>query len=94
MFQKLQTANDLQKALQAYLSILEKGKQLGLHVESYAEPVRRSENDTHPIVDCDTVDATVDATMPKRSVNPNRVPKPFDPQAACDKSVDDVLVPQ
>jgi hypothetical protein len=45
-------------------------------------------------VECDTVDATVDATVPKRSVNPNRMPKPFDPQAACDKSVYDVLVPQ
>ena len=35
-----------------------------------------------------------DATVPKRSVNPNRVLKPFDPDAACDKSVYDVLVPQ
>jgi len=54
---------------QAYLSILEKGKQLGLHEEAHAEPVRRSENDTHHIVECDTVDATVDAAVPKRSVN-------------------------
>ena len=29
-----------------------------------------------------------------RCVNPNCVPKPFDPGAACDKSVYDVLVPQ
>ena len=28
----------------------------------------RSENDTHPIVESDTVDATVDATVSKRSV--------------------------
>jgi hypothetical protein len=60
MFQKKQTANGLQKAQETYLSILEKGKQLGLHEEAHAEPVRRSENDTHPIVECDTVDATVD----------------------------------
>ena len=76
MFQKQQTANDLQKAQEAYLSILEKGKQLGLHEEAHAEPVRRSENDTHPNVECDTVHATVDAAVPKRSVNPNCVPKP------------------
>jgi hypothetical protein len=90
MFQKHQTANDLQKATEAYLSILEKGKQLGLHGEAHAEPVRRSENDTHPIVESDTVDATV----PKRSVDPNCLPKPFDPNAACVKSVYDLLVPQ
>ena len=41
---------------------------MGLHEEAHAEPVRRSENDTHPIVVCDTVDATVDATVQKRSV--------------------------
>ena len=36
----------------AYLSILEKGKLLGLHEEAHAEPVRRSDNDTQPIVQC------------------------------------------
>jgi len=40
------------------------------------------------------VDATVDATVPERSVNPNLLPKPFDPDAAFDKSVYDVLVPE
>ena len=51
---------------------------------AHAEPlVRRSENDTRPIIESDTVDATehatdatVRATVPKRSVNPNCVPKP------------------
>ena len=94
MFQKQQTANDLQNAREAYLSILEKGKQLGMHEEAHAEPVRRSENDTYPIAEFDTVDTTADATVPKRIVNPNCVPNPFHPQAACDKSVYDVLVAQ
>ena len=53
-----------------------------------------SENDTHPIVESDTVDATVDATVSKRSVDHNCVPKPFDPDSACGASVCDVLVPQ
>ncbi len=58
MFQKQHTANDLQKAREAYLSILEKGKQLGLQEAAHAEHVRRSENDTHPNVESDTVDAS------------------------------------
>ena len=37
---------------------------------------------------------TVDATVPKRSVQPNCVPKPFNSDTACDTSVYDVLVPQ
>ena len=64
MFQKQQTTNDLQKARETYLSILEKGKQLGLHEEAHIEPVHRSENDTHAIVESNTDDATVDATVP------------------------------
>ena len=84
MFQKQQTTNDLQKARATYLSILEKGKQLGLHEEVHIEPVHRSENDTHAIVESDTVDATV----PTRSVNR------FSQNASCDKSVYDVLAPQ
>jgi hypothetical protein len=92
MFQRQQTANDLQKARETYNAILEKGKQLGLEEAAHAEPVRRAENDTHPIVESDKDDATVDATVPKRSVNPNCVPTPFDPDAVCDKSVHDVLV--
>ena len=51
MFQKQQTVNDLKKAREVYLSILEKGKQLGLNEEAHAEPVCLSENHTHPIVD-------------------------------------------
>ena len=94
MFQKQQTVNDLNKARETYDAILEKGKQLGLEEAAHAEPVRRSENDTHPIVESDTVDATVDATVPKRIVDPECAPKPFDPDAACDKCVYDVLVPQ
>ena len=55
-----------------------------MHEEAHTEPVRRSENDTRAMVESDTVDATV----PTRSVNP------FDPNAACDKCVYDVLVSQ
>ena len=67
------------QATEAYNAILEKGKQLGLEEVAHAEntePVRRSENDTRPIVESDTVDATVEATVPIRSVNPNCVQKP------------------
>jgi hypothetical protein len=56
MFQKQQTANDLQKAREVHLSILERGKQSkwGCTPESaHAEQVRRSEHDTHPIVQLD-----------------------------------------
>ena len=58
---------------------------MGLEEAAHAEPVRRSENDTHPIVESDTDDAPVGGTVPIRSVNPNCLPKPFDPDAACDK---------
>jgi hypothetical protein len=81
MFQKQQTVNDLNKARGAYNAILEKGK-LGL------------DEAAHDIVESDTDDATVDATVPKRSVNPNCLPKSFHPDAACEKSVCDVLVSQ
>ncbi len=54
MFQKQQTVNDLQKAREAYLSllekVLEKGKQLGLNEEAHDEPVCLSEYHTHPMV--------------------------------------------
>ena len=73
---KATNCQSLTEAREAYLSILEKGKQLGLHEETHAEPVLLSENDTHSIVESDTVDATEGATVPKRSVNPNCVPKP------------------
>ena len=67
MFQKQQTANDFNKAREAYNAIIEKREQLGLDDAAHSEPVRRSENDTHAIAESDTDDATV----PKRSVNPN-----------------------
>ena len=38
---------------------------------THGESVLRSENDTHVIVESDTDDTTVDATVPKLSVNPN-----------------------
>ena len=46
MFQKQQTASDLQKVREVNNTILEEGKQLGLEETSHAEPVRGSENDT------------------------------------------------
>ena len=51
MFQKQQTTNDLQKARETHNTILEKGKQLGLDETTHADPVFRSENDMHPIVE-------------------------------------------
>ena len=50
-FKSNRLSNDFQKAREVYLSILEKGKQLGLNEEAHAEPVCLSENHTHPIVD-------------------------------------------
>ena len=44
---------------------------MGLEEAAHAEPVRRSENDTHPIVESDT--------------DPNCLTKSFYPDAACDK---------
>jgi hypothetical protein len=65
MFKKQQPATELQKARVAYLPILEKVKLLGLHED---ESVPRSDNHTHPSVQCDKVDATVDATVRTRTV--------------------------
>ena len=42
MFQKQQTANDLNNTREAYNAILEKGKQLRLDEAAHSEPVRRS----------------------------------------------------
>ena len=64
-------SSDLQKVREVNNTILEEGEQLGLEETAHVEPVRRSENDNHPIVESDTDDAIVDATVPKRSVNPN-----------------------
>ena len=49
MFQKQQTDNDLQQARKMYNAILQKGKQFGMDETAHADPVHRSENDTHPI---------------------------------------------
>ena len=83
----------MNKARLACNAQFQKGKQMGLDEAPRAEPVHRSENDTTQC-ESDSVDATVDATVPKRSVDPNCVPEPFDPDAACETSVYDVLVPQ
>ncbi len=56
MFQKQQTFNDLQKVREVNNTVLEEGKQLGLEETTHIEPVLRSENDTHPIVESDTDD--------------------------------------
>jgi len=72
----------------------QKGREMGLEEVAQAEPVRRSENDTHPIVESDTVGAIVDVTVTKQTADPNCVPKPLDPDAACGTSVYDVLIPQ
>jgi hypothetical protein len=42
---------------------------MGLDEAAHSVPVRRSENDTHAIVESDTDDATVDATVPKRTTS-------------------------
>ena len=68
MFQKQHTFIDLNKSRETYNVLLQ--KVLGLDEAAHAEPVYRSENNTHPIVESDTVDATVDATVTRRSWTP------------------------
>ena len=63
---------------------------MGLDEAEQAEPVRRSENDTHDIEGTETVHAPV----PKRSVDPRCIPKPFVPDTACETSVHDVQAPE
>jgi hypothetical protein len=87
MFRKQQAACDLSQARPVYNAQLQKGKEMALGEAAQHEPVRRSNNDTHLIVESDTVDATV----PKGSVDPNCMPKPFVPDTACETSVYDVL---
>ena len=58
---------------------LQKGKEMGLDEAAQAEPVSRSEKDTHDIERT----ATVHATVPNHSVDPKCIPKPFIPDAAC-----------
>ena len=57
MFRKQKAVCDLNKARLTYNSQLQKGNQMGLGEAAQAEPVRRSENNTHPIAESDTVDA-------------------------------------
>ena len=66
MFPSLQDNRHSKEARKAYNTHLQKGKELGLEEAAQAEPVRRSENDTHDIEELETVDATV----PQRSVDP------------------------
>jgi hypothetical protein len=71
-----------------YNAQLQTGKEIGLGEAAQAEPVRRSEKDTHDIQGTETVHAIV----PKRSVDPKCIPKPFIRGALCDTSVDDVTM--
>jgi hypothetical protein len=75
MFAKQQASCDLNKTRVAYNAQLPKGKDMGLDEAGQAEPVRRSENDTHPIVESNTVDATVNAavTLDKTKCGPEPV---------------------
>ena len=63
---------------------------MGLNQAAQDEPVCRSENDAYHSVESDTVDAT----PPKQSADPARVPKPFNPDAVCETTVNDVLAVQ
>ena len=91
MFAKQQAANDLNKARVEYNAQLQKGKEIGLEEAAQAEPVQRSERDTHDIEGTESKGARV----PKRSVDPKCFPKHSIPDAAqCEMSVHDVLTPQ
>jgi hypothetical protein len=63
-----------------YNAQLQTGKEIGLGEAAQAEPVRRSEKDTHDI----QVTETVHETAPKSSADPKCIPKPFIPGAPCD----------
>ena len=66
-------------------------KGIVLEEAAQAEPVRRSEKETHDIEGTEAVHATV----PKRSVDPKCFQSiKFIPDAACETSVHDVLTPQ
>ena len=58
---------------------------MGLDEAGQAEPVRRSENNTHDIQGTETIHAAV----PRHSVDPKCIPNPFIPDAPCDTSVED-----
>ncbi len=79
MFAKQQAVSVLKKARDTKNAQLRKGKEMGLDEAAQAEPVSRSEKDPNDIEGTETVHATV----PKRSVDPKCIPKPFIPGAAC-----------
>ncbi len=84
MLQKQQTVDDSQKTQQVYHTGLQKGKQLGLEETAHVETMCRSEHTSHCRVGygrCNTV-----CNRAKTKCAPNCVSKPYDPQAACDKS--------
>jgi hypothetical protein len=49
MFAKQQAVSALNKAKEEYSAQLQKGKEIGFEEASQAEPVRKSEKDTHDI---------------------------------------------
>jgi len=59
MFAKQQAVSAFNKARDAYNTELQKGKEIGLDEAAQAEPVRRSEKDTHDIQGTETVHAIV-----------------------------------
>jgi hypothetical protein len=70
MFQKQQTPNDLKKTREAYNAMFESWKLSGLDEAAHAEPDRCIvQKTTH--IPCLVESDTVDATVPKRSVNPS-----------------------
>ena len=52
MFARQQALSDFNKTREAYNAQLQRGKEMVLDEPAQAERVRRSENDTHPIVHC------------------------------------------
>ncbi len=78
MFAMQQAISVMKKARDPYTDAqLQKGKEMGLDEAAQAEPVSRSEKDTHDIEGT----ATVHATVPNHSVDPKCIPKPFIPGA-------------
>ena len=91
MFAKQQAVSALNKAREEYNAQLQKGKEMGLDEAAQAEPVRRSEMDTHDMEGT----KTVHATAPKTQCGPKEYSKAFQiPGAACETSVSDVLSPK
>ena len=88
MFAKQQAVSALNKAWEEYNAQLQKGKEMGLDEAAQAEPVRRSEMDTHDMEGT----KTVHATAPKTQCGPKEYFEAFQiPGAACETIVSDVL---